>query len=285
MGLEIKTGGLGTLGGAGAGAGIGAMFGGPVGAMIGLGLGSMAGGFLDQQELQRQQGDALAAQQARVAAQNAAQRRNISNVRQIYGTLPDKKPNDQNVKAGAHLNRTLTNRARIGGAINNNASALRDAGGANMAAGANAALAATNASSVSRGLLGSSVEGRGKQALLATYLGGRSNLAAGVEAGRQSQWNALDSARMMQEQGIRAGGSVPASLALRGMSSTLQGAKLMIPSTIFGNMVGDAVSLVGSGLKSAEQGGQGLDFFRAGAGAKSGSAPTNVSATPSSGGK
>jgi len=240
------------------------------------GLGTLLGAQMDEQTRQKVRQEELVSDQRRFA-KNIMKKgeANVGAVRDAYGVIPD------SITRQSMKNRSfgvaLENKARLGGAIENQASAVRDAGMQSLTGGAAVGEAATRGSSASRGLLGSSLDQQARQGLLATYLGGRDKVAAATQASRQGSQAALDQQRMQQEQISTQRGNVSQIMALQGQQGALRQATAAVPYTNFGNFMGNAMSLAADGQRQEAQGAMGLQFLSK-TGASTGAKSTKVGA-------
>lgn len=240
------------------------------------GLGTLLGAQFDEQTRQKVRQEELVQDERRFAKNILATgQRNVGAVRDVYGVLPDT-INRKSMKY-RNLGIALENKARLGGTIENQASAVRDAGMQSLTGGAAVGAAATTGSAASRGLLGSSLDQQARQALLSTYLGGRDKVAAATEASRQGSKAALDQQRMQQEQISTQRGNVSQIMALQGQQGALRQANAVVPYTNFGNFMGGAMSLAADGQRQEAQGALGLKFL-SGTGASTGAKSSKVGA-------
>jgi hypothetical protein len=160
--------------------------------------------------------------------------------------------------------KTLQAHSSIAGGIERRADAVRDAGSADLTAGAQQAAVAQRGASLSRGLMGSSLDESARRHLLTTYAGGRSNVAAAAEGSRVAGWQGIRSRQAQLEAAARGGQRLGSVLSRTNVAGEVAGARAQLPYTVFGNLLNTGIGIADMGLRAGAQGGQGFDAFRLG---------------------
>jgi hypothetical protein len=257
------------VGGAGSGAAAGAQVGGPWGAAIGgvagLGMGFLGGSAA--QKAQQAQKKALALQEAAQRAEMQRRAQGVGAARTAFGDVADFGQSFYSGSgAGAaqdpskfqDLKATELAHAQISGGIEDQASAVRDAGMQGLTTGAQQAKVAMNASTSQRGLMGSSLTDAAKQQLLGQYVSGRGDVAGAVAGTRQSGAQNITQMRQGFESAANAGDTISGQVASIGKQGAIESAKSQIPYTMFGNLLNTGIGTLNQGMQASAQGGAGV---------------------------
>lgn len=247
---------MGTMLMPGWGTAIGGVAGGAMGALGGLGQASA-------------EKAARRAQKAQEAAIRAEMRRRAEGIGKARETFGDISSYGQAFSGGLgpaaaqdpsthqDIGKTLNARANIQGQIDTEASAALDAGRQDLTSSTQQAAAGVRQAAASRGLMGSSIDTGAKTALLGGLAGGKSNLAASVDAVKRGGWNAVNSS----QQGFEAaagGGNISPQMGSLSTASLAAGARGQMGTAMLGNMVGQGLGVLRHGALAEAQGGQGL---------------------------
>jgi hypothetical protein len=235
----------------GMGMATGALTGAAMGTMvmpgIGTAVGAVAGGALGAFQGSQQNKAAKAAaaqarrQQRMIDREIERRKKNVGRVQEQSGDV------DSTVMAGGNVDKAVRNRSMLGGAIEGNVSAVRDAGMLGVTEGAAKVSQDTNASLSERGLVGSSLDASAKEAVLGNYLGGRADVAGAAEQTRQGGWDAIKANQLQMENAIRTGGAnIGGTLVAQTALGATQQAQAGIPGQVAGNVLTNAGSMIGA---------------------------------------
>jgi hypothetical protein len=158
----------------------------------------------------------------------------------------------------ARVQAAILRHGQIAGNIESNAQAVRDAGMAQLTGAGQQAAVAQRAASVSRGLLGSSLDDSARRTLLGQYAANRANVTQATEAARQSGWDAVRGQQHAFEAAARGGADVNSQLQRLSVASQIAGARAQMPYITFGNLLNSGMALLDAGMRSEAAGGRGL---------------------------
>jgi len=158
----------------------------------------------------------------------------------------------------ARVRAAILRHGQIAGNIESNAQVVRDAGMAQLTGEGQRAAVAQRAASLSRGLLGSSLDDSARRALLSQYAANRANVAQATEAARRSGWGAMRGQQQAFEAAARSGADINAQLQRMSVASQIAGARAQMPYVAFGNLLNSGIALLDAGMRTEAAGGRGL---------------------------
>ena len=268
--------------GAVAGVGVGTAIMPGWGTVIGGVAGGAIGGLGGYAQMQKRLSDdrALAGQRAAIKREVGRRQKTVGSVRKTFGDLWSMEKDRRGDIAGA-----TKRHGELAGAVENEASAVRDFGTLDTAQGASSAAAGVRGASLNRGLLGSSLNQSAREQLLAGYAGGLGNVAAATEDSRQGSWDALKDRQLGMEGLATPGADIGNLLRSSEAASAIAGARKQIPVTYFGNLLNTGIGVADAGARAEAQGGVGLRALMPGLGAKKTAVGNTASGATTSGGR
>jgi hypothetical protein len=158
----------------------------------------------------------------------------------------------------ARQSATIARHGQLAGGIESNATAVRDAGAAQLTGAGQQAAVAQRGASLDRGLMGSSLDESARKALLGQFVAGRSNVAQAAESARQGGWDALKSGQNQFEAIARGGSDITGQMRGISTANQLAGARAQMPYALFGNLLSSGMGVFGAGARSEAAGGAGF---------------------------
>lgn len=249
--------------GTGTGAASGALMGaplGPWGALVGglIGAGAGALGGMGQKKANKNAKNALKQQQAVIQGEIHARNQDVGAVRAKFGDVGGLKTAPT---TGQSAVQTLQNHGDLAGGIEGQATATRDAGLQQLTGAGQQAAASQRGISLSRGLMGSSLDESARQVLLSQYAGGRSDVATATEGVRDAGWQGVQRQQLGLEDKALGGQRMGGILEAMRQDSQIAGARAQMPYTEFGNLLSTGLGLARAGAVAGEEGSSGGKAF------------------------
>lgn len=212
------------------------------GATLGVGTGGLIGLMHDKKAAAQAAADeSVYNQQQLVNSEIGRRKKNVSDIRSMYGDL------DSNMNAGQ-----IAQAQRMGGKLNTGINQQVQADTALAAqqnlSSTSAGLQAVNAASALSGNKGSAIK-HAQGGVMGSFLGNQQNIATGAEAGRRMGASALDAQKTGLVQSALGGSqNISPTLVAQQQASSMNQARANIPMNIMG---GQIAQLAQTGVNSS----------------------------------